>query len=133
MRVALASSAALEQHDAAVVVKYVGEHVARLFVLDDSAARHLDDKVLSAAPGAILARAVRAVFGAEMLGKTEVDERRRVGVRDKDYVSALASVAAVRSALGDVFFGVKRHRAVAAVTRFDKDRRYVQKHLFRSP
>jgi hypothetical protein len=45
----------------------------------------------------------------------------QVGVRYEDDVAAVAAVAAVRPALGDVFLAAKADRAVAAATALDRD------------
>jgi hypothetical protein len=73
--------------------------------------------------GAVTVRAlaVATALAAEMTLPLEVSEVAQIGVSYEDDVAALAAVAAVRPALGDVFLAAKADRAVAAATALDRD------------
>jgi hypothetical protein len=58
---------------------------------------------------------------AELTLPLKEGEVAQVRVRYEDDVAALAAVAAVRPALGDVFLAAKADRAVAAATALDRD------------
>ena len=78
----------------------------------------------------------KAAFGAAILpvlgGKfalvAKIRQRGAAVVRDKHHIAAHAAVAAIRAAGCDIFFAVKRHRAVAAVAGAHLYFSYIYKH-----
>jgi hypothetical protein len=62
--------------------------------------------------------ALRRRDPAPALKRREVAE---LGVGDRDHVAALAAVAAVRAALGNILLATERERAVAAAPGLDVD------------
>ena len=76
---------------------------------------HGDDEVVPAGPVALLALPVGAVLGPAVRVVPEGEQRRHVAVGDEPDVAAVAAVAAVGPALGDVGLPAERHAAGAAV------------------
>src|SRR5262249_5430220 len=95
----------------------------RLVVLVEylGAGRHVQHHVLAARAGAVLAHAVVAAPGLEMLLITIVDQRVEAGHRFHDDVAAVPTVAAVGPAELDELLAPERHAAVAAVARAHVD------------
>ena len=126
--VAFAAYSAAKSHDACVFVEHIGDDSARFLVAYNRPARDFYDKIGRALTVAEFTRTVTAVLGFIKLCETEVGKRTHIRVDDKYYVSALAAVAAVRTAVCDVFFGVERRTSVAAVTRFNEYFCVIYKH-----
>ena len=102
-------------------LREVGEHRAGLLVDDLRADRDLQHRVGAAPAGAVLAHAVHAGLGLEMLLVAEVDQRvEAAGAFDHD-VAAAAAVAAVGAAEFDEFLAPERDAARPAVARADID------------
>ena len=74
-------------------------------------------------------RAVSAVFGYEFSFVSEIYKRVLADLGDKYDVSAASAVAAVGSALGDVFFTPERNGAVSAVAGFYIDLNVITEHI----
>ena len=121
MCIAEAAIAALDQHDALARRGQVRDQ--RLIVLfeDLRARRHLQHHVGAAGAGAVLAHAVAALLGLEMLLVAVVDQRVQVRHALDDHVAALAAVAAVGPAELDELLPPEADGAVAAVARADID------------
>ena len=96
----------------------VGEHGARLRILDDRAERYAQNAVHAAPTVLVAALATAAVVRLEVGTVAEIDERAEVAVGHQPDVTALAAVAAVRPAPGHEFFPPETDAAVAAVTGF---------------
>ena len=115
MRVAEAAVAALGDHDALAGLRQIGQQVAGLFVEHLRALRRLQDDIGAASARAVLAHAVHAGLGLEMLLKAKVDQRvEPVGAFDHD-VAAAPAVAAVGAAELDELFPPERDAARPAV------------------
>ena len=99
---ALASLGQIEQHRLALVVQYL------------RADRHMDDQIIAARTGAVLAHAAATARGFEMLAIAKVDQRVQPGHRLEDDVAALAAIAAIRAAIFDIHFAAKAYRPRAA-------------------
>ena len=87
---------------------HVGDERLAVLVEDLRAGGDLQDDVLALAAGAVLAHAVAAVLGLEMLLVAVVDERVQALDALGEDVAAAAAVAAVRTAELDEFFPAKR-------------------------
>ena len=96
-------------------------------VSDDRAARHLDDERIAVAAVAALALSRHAVGRDVFALVAKIHQRGHVVVHGKDHAAAAAAVAAVRAARRDVFLAVESHGAVAAVSRADRDPRFINK------
>ncbi len=129
MRIAPAALAAF-CHYMRLLIGNIGKDSAGAFLLDDSAEGHADDKILGIFTVAPAASAVFAALRGVFSLVTEIRKSREVGIRDKHNVAALSPIAAVGTACRDIFFTVKRHRAVAAVARFDAYISFIYKHTF---
>ena len=129
MRIAPAALAALGDH-MRLLVGDVGEDSAGLFFLDDRAERHLDDEVLGVLAVAPAAASVFAALGDVFSFVAEVRQRGEIGVGNKDDVAALSAVAAVGTSCRHILFAVERHGAVAAVTGFYMNIRFIYKHSY---
>ena len=121
MRVAEAAIAALRQHCALADRGEIGEQRLAVLLVDLRAGRHLEHDVGAVGAVAVLAHAVAAALGLEMLLVAVVDQRVEAVDRQRDHVAALAAVAAVRPAELDEFLAPERHAAVAAVAGADID------------
>ncbi len=125
--IAPAAASALAQ-DEFVHVGHILDDGFGLRVLDDGAARNLDDQVFPALAGAARTLTVLAVRGLVFAFVAEIHQRGEVVVHLEDDGAAVAAVAAVRPARRDVFFTVERHRPVAAVSGLDVDFYFIDKH-----
>ncbi len=126
MGVAAPAVAALAHNDALAVVREVGELVEALLRLGVEFVDHgpqgdRQQNVRAVGPVALRALAVRAATRLEMVLEAVVDERRPLGVRDDHDVAAVAAVAAVGAAFGDMRLAPERHAARAAVAAFHVD------------
>src|SRR5690606_21587934 len=115
--VAAAAHAALEQHNALANLGEVGEHMLALLVEDLRADRDLDHEVRGARARAVLAHAVAAALGAEVLRVTEVNQRVEAGDRLEHDVPALAAIAPVGPAELDELLAPEADRAGSAGAR----------------
>jgi len=113
MLVAPAAAAALAQHIGRVV-GHVLDDLAAFGVPHQRAPGHADGQALAVLAGLAAALAVHAVAGHVFALVAEVHQRGHVVVHLQDDGAAVAAVAAVRAAGGDVFLPVEGHRAVAA-------------------
>src|SRR5207237_4247315 len=100
---------------------------------DDGAVARLDpgalgdghDEIAARRSRPTIARTVGAGGGAAVRMVPEREERRDVAIRPQDGVAALAAVASVGSAAGNVRLAPERHRPGAAVTTPHVDLRLV--------
>jgi len=126
-RVAAAAHAAFEEHEPLADLGEIGEHLFLVLAEHLGAERNLDDEVGCAGPGPVLALAVIAALGLEMLGVAEVDERVEALDGFEHDVAALAAIAAVGAAVLDIFFAAEADRAGATCAGFQKDLGLVEK------
>ena len=121
MGVAEPAIAALGDDDALAGVLEVGKQRVALLVEHLRALGHFQHGVGAASAGAVLAHAVHAGLGLEMLLVAEVDQRvEAVGAFDHD-VAAAAAVAPVRAAELDELLAPERDAAGAALAGADID------------
>ncbi len=119
--------AALGDHGAIAFVLEVGDQRAGLFVEHLRAGGDFQHGVGAAAAGAVLAHAVHAGLGLEVLLVAEIDQGvEAVGAFDDD-VAAAPAVAAVGAAELDEFLAPERDAAGAAVAGADVDLGLIKK------
>ena len=114
MRIPPAALAALCD-DVRLVVGDIRENAVGAFLLDEGAHRHADNQILGVFAAATSASAVLSARRGVLALIAEIGERAEVGIGKKYNVAALAAVAAVGTARGNVFFTVKRNSTVAAL------------------
>ena len=115
MGVAEAAVAAPGDDDALSFACEIGEHRPGFVVEHLRADRNLQHHVGAASAGAVLAHAVHAGLGLEMLLVAEVDQRIEAAGAFDDDVAAPPAVAAVRAAELDEFLASEGDAAGAAV------------------
>src|SRR5690606_27391754 len=113
--------AAAREHDALAFMREVGEQRFVVFVENLGADRHLHHDVVALGAMAILAHAMLALPGLEMLLIAIVDQRVQPLHRFDDDVAAAAAIAAIGSAKFDEFLAAERHAAVTTVAGADID------------
>src|SRR6185437_4072930 len=89
--------------------------------------RYLEQDQLAIGAMAVLAHAVGALLGLEMLLVAVIDQRVQAVDRLDDDVAAAAAIAPARSTELDILLAPERHAAVAAVAGADIDLRLVEK------
>lgn len=94
-------------------------------IANDRANRHVHDDVVAAFAVAIGAPPAFAVLGEEFAGVAVVDEGVDVAVGNDIDAAAATTVAAIRTAHGDVFFPAEGGNAVAALAGDDQDLGFV--------
>ena len=111
-------------------VGHIPDDESGVAVADDGPGRDGDVQVRAAFTEEFPLLAVRAVFSDEFAAVFEFDERILARVCGEDHVPAAPAVAAVRPALGDVFFAAEGDAAVAAVARLDVNVGFIDKHRY---
>jgi hypothetical protein len=124
--VAEAAIAATGDGDALADVGEIGKQRLAVFLVDLRADRHLQHRILAVGAVAVLAHAVAAARGLEVLPVAIVDERVEAIDGLDDHVTALAAVAAVRAAELDELLAPERHAAVPARAGLDVDLGFVE-------
>ena len=120
--VAAPAHSARQKGDPLARLGQIEQHGFAVFIRNQLGAdRHLDQQVLAGRTVAVLARAMTAARGFEMLGIAEVDQGIEPRHRFDNDIAALAAIAAVRAAVFDVHFTSERHRPGAALARTDED------------
>src|SRR6185312_7909410 len=112
--VAEAAIAALGDGEALADLGEIGEQGLAVLLVDLGANRHLHDLVFAVGAVPILAHAVAAALGLEMLLVAIIDERIELRDRLDDDVAAVAAVAAVWHAELDELLAAERRAAVPA-------------------
>src|SRR5439155_10116875 len=97
-------------------------------VVHDRPGRDGNDQVRAGLAVHLLAHAGFAARGVPMVLAHEIQERVLIGIGDEDDVAAVAPVAAVGAALGDVFLAPEGDASGAAVARFDVNGGFVDEH-----
>ncbi len=131
MHVSPAAFAALCRNKAFGLAHIRHNGAAGLFS-DYGSARHAYFKVFAVFAVLSVSAAGKTVFCGVFALVSEVGKRCKIVVYNKYDIAALAAVAAVRPAGGNVFFTVKRDRSVAAVSCLYLDLSYINKHVFTS-
>jgi len=102
-------------------LRQVPERQAGFLIDDDRAGRHANDGVGAVGAVLFLGLAPPAVAAAELRLGDQVQEGAQIRVRRDDHVPAVAAVAAVRPAAGDVFLPPEAHASVPSVAPPDAD------------
>jgi hypothetical protein len=93
--------------------------------VDKRADRHRNRQIRAAAPGFVRLSAGLAGLGAELPLITKLDQRRKLRCRLNVDASAVTTVAAGRTAFGNIFLATPCDNTVAAVSGCYGDRRFV--------
>ena len=120
VRVAQATGTAGRHDNALAIVHQVGNLEHRGLRLGVELAHHgahgnLQDQVLAALTVTTGTLPVRAAFGAEVMLKAVIDQRRQLSIGLDDDIAATTAVAAIGAALGDKCLAPKRHASGSAV------------------
>ena len=99
-----------------------------LVVINDGARRYIDKEVMTPPPIFLPAHSALPVFGGEMLVELERQQTGDVVLDAQANVASAATIAAIRSAFGNVFLAAERHRSVPAIAGFYKDSSTINKH-----
>ncbi len=126
--VSLAAASAAGGDDALARRGQVFEDVAVNRVADDGAGWDAEEEVFGAAAVAVGAAAVLAALGAPAFAMGEGGEAVDAGLGHQDDAAAVAAVAAVGPAAGDVLLAAEAHAAVAATAGFDIDCHAIDEH-----
>ena len=126
MGVAEAAVAAAQQQQLLADRGHVGENRLVVVFQDLGANGDFQDDVVALAAGAVLAHAMAAGLGLEVLLIAIVDQRVEPVDANRPYVAAAPAVAAVGSAVLNGFLTAEADGSAAAVTRSHKDFRLVQ-------
>ena len=125
-RVAEAAIAAGEDDDALADRGEIGDQRLAVLLIDLRAGRDLEHRVLAVGAVPVLAHAVAAGFGLEVLLVAVVDQRVEPVDRLDHDVAAFAAVAAARPAELDELLAPERHAAVTARAGLDVDLGFVE-------
>lgn len=112
-----------------VVFGHIVNDLFRLGVTQKRAWRHGDIKIVGALAVELASRTVAAVLCDKFALVAEGKQRVAAGIDAEDDAAALSAVAAVGSAVRDVFFTPEGHGSVAAVAGFYIDFYSVNKHM----
>ena len=107
-------------------LRQVGKHRFPVLIQNLGADGNLQHPILAGPAGAVLAHAVRAAPGLEVLLVSEVDQRVQIGHAFGNDVAAPAAVAAVGTAELHILLAAKADAAGAAVTAPYVDFRFVE-------
>ena len=88
-----------------------------LVVFDHGAEGNFHDDILTVLAETLVASTGLSIFGHQVFGVFQMQQRPQLGITAQDDVTAASAVTAVRTALGDVLRPVKVHRSRAAVSR----------------
>src|ERR1700676_3321553 len=121
MRVAETAIATFGEHEFFAERGEVVDQRLAVFIEDLRSDRHLEHDRLAVGAMAVLAHAVGALLGLEVLLIAIVDQRVQSIDRLDDDVAAAAAIAAGGSAELDILLAAERHAAVTAVAGADID------------
>src|SRR5229473_2049979 len=127
MRVAEAAIAAFGQHELFAERGEVVDQRFAILVEHLRSDRHLEHDRFAVGAVAVLAHAVGALLGLEVLLIAVVDQRVQSIDRFDDDVAAAAAIAAARASELDILLAAERHAAVAAVAGADIDLGFIKK------
>ena len=102
-------------------IGHILDDLVALRVAHNGAARHADGEILALLAELAPALTIHAGLSDVFALVAEVHQRGHIVVDDEDDIAAVAAVAAVGTARGDILFAVERHRAVTALTRAAED------------
>ncbi len=121
MRVAEAAIAACQQDKALARLSEISDQRLAVLIENLRPRRQFQHDVRALRPGAVLAHAIAALLGFEVLLVAEVEQRVEIGHAFHDHVAALAAVSAVGAAVLDKLLPPEAHAPVAAIAGADKD------------
>lgn len=127
MRVSPAAPAALGR-DEGLVCRYIRDQPAGLVVIQQGASGNADHAVSPGFAEAAVGPAVLSGLGGVFALIAKVGKGVQAIVGHKHDMAAVPTVPAVWSTRRDVFFPAEAHRAVAAASGFDGNRRFIDKH-----
>ena len=133
MHIAVSASAAFQDQIFPAVAGHIRDHFAACGFPDDGPLGHLDDHVLALFAGASALLAGFTVLSLVFADVAEIRQGVETLVHFENDASAVAAVAAVRTARRDIFFSAKRYVSVAAFSAAHDDLRFIYKHVFVTP
>ena len=129
MSVSPAAAAALAADKVrAVVVRHIVNYLSALGILDKRSLGNENYQVLCGRAVELGTLAVLSVLRDKFMLILKCEERIRARINTENYVSAMTTVSAVRSAVRNVFLASEGHRAISAVSRFYKYSYVIYKH-----
>src|SRR6185312_10840872 len=126
--VAASAAAAMGHDDSLIRPGKIMDLLARIFVVNNGSDWHFEDNALAVATGAVGAFSVTSTLGLVFRIKAEMHQRVVALTGFHNHVAAAAAVAAGGAAARDELLPPKRHAAVAAVTGFDPNYCFINKH-----
>jgi hypothetical protein len=110
----------------------VVDELAGVVVVEEGADGNFEGGGFAGLAGAVGAEAVAAALGLVLGVEAEVDEGVVAEGGGHEDVAAMATVASRWASLGNKFFAAEGHAAVAAVSGFDPDSCFINKHAISS-
>jgi hypothetical protein len=110
----------------------VVDELAGVVVVEEGADGDFEGGVLAGLAGAVGAEAVASALGFVLGVEAEVDEGVVAEGGGHEDVAAVTAIAAGGASLGNKFFAAEGHAAVAAVSGFDPDSCFINKHAISS-
>ena len=130
-RIALTTASAFHQDDRSVRLFKIGQQGLTIFGKDLRPLWQVEKNIRAGRAGPVAAHAVGAAFGFEMLLVAKVDQGVQAFVDARDHATAVAAVAAIGAAAGNVFFTTEADAASTAVAGFDVDLGLIEEtHFF---
>ncbi len=99
-----------------------------LGVVNERSRRDLNDQIVPAESGHFFAHSGLAAGRLPMMPAGEIEQGILIGIGEENDAAAIASVAAVGAALGDVFLAAEGDAPVAAVAGFHLNDGFVDEH-----
>src|SRR6202041_1830311 len=127
MRVAKTAIAAFRKHELLAKRGEIVDQRRPVFVEDLRADRHLEHDVLAVGAMAVLAHAIGALLGLEVLLIAIVDQGVQSIDHFDDHVAAASAIAAGGAAELDILLAAEGHAAVSTVAGADIDLGFVEK------
>src|SRR5438445_4355259 len=121
MCIALPAPATGSDHNLFAGHPQIADQLSRPGVADHRADWYLDYTIFAAPPVAILAHSVLAAVGFVLLLVAQVEQCRKLRIRNCDHVPAVAAVSTIRTTARNVFLPPKADAAASPVTRDDAD------------
>jgi hypothetical protein len=116
-------------HHAGIILGQIGNNIPGN-TKQHCANRHLNNNIFAAFTPAALFAAILAVLGNEPFLKPESGQSVLVAAGNKNHITALTAVTAVRTAAINKFFTPETYVTVAAVAGFNKNMRFINKHTY---
>src|SRR6185437_1418287 len=126
--VAASAAAAVRHDDSLIRPGKIMDLLACIFVVHNGSDWHFQHNALAIATGAVGAFSVTSALGLVFRIKAEMHQRVVALTGFHDHVATATAVAAGGTAAGHELFPAKSHTAVAAVSGFDSDYCFVNKH-----